>query len=100
MDKKPIRVTNEQAKAVIACSDGGMECPSTCPNYGVDDCPIGNVADYMLAADLLDARDLIDKQEATIKGMARFIDRIGIYQLDQIDVIDRKFFLEKSKDFA
>lgn len=104
IDKKPFRVTNEQAKAVIACSDGGMECPSTCPNYGIDDCPIGNVADYMLASDLLDARELIDKQEAVIKEAVAIIDHARKYGIDNAcscdDCKKADSFLEKSKDYA
>lgn len=46
-----------------------------------------------IALDLLDAIDLI-------KEMRGFIDRIGIYQLDTIDQTDRKFFLDRTKDYS
>ena len=46
-----------------------------------------------MALDLLEAMELI-------KEMRGFIDRIGIYQLDTIDQTDRKFFLDRTKDYS
>jgi len=56
IDKKPFRVTNEQLKKICTTS------------YNFRD-QVTGVTTHDLAADLLDSRELIDKQEALIKEM-------------------------------
>lgn len=93
-----MRITNEQIRAEIICTQS--DTCGGCPFYGVDNCDNLRGNDFNMYKDLLEARELIDKQEELIKEMRRFIARIGIYQLDDIDVGDRMSCLEKSKDYA
>lgn len=96
IDKKPFMVTNETvknwAKTTYEVSED-VSIQDICFSAAF-------IAAHEMACDLLDARELIDKQEAIIKEMRRFIARIGIYQLDDIDVEDRTSCLEKTKDYA
>lgn len=82
-----MRVTNEQVQKICTTS------------YNFRD-QVTGVTTVDIATDLIDAREFIEKQEAIIKEMRRFIARIGIYQLDDIDVVDRMSCLEKTKDYA
>jgi uncharacterized protein Smg (DUF494 family) len=40
-----------------------------------------------------------ERHHHLIKGMMRFIKQIGIYDLEQVDVIDRQFYIERSKEY-
>lgn len=106
IDKKPFRVTNEQAKAVIICRGGGWECPGDCPNYGLDTCPVDNTTADKIAADLLDSRELIDKQEDIIKEMRLSLVIAKAYNCDcgcnscRETLSNINSILEKTKDYA
>lgn len=103
IDKKPFRVTNEQVLAVKNMINGrpfiyaaGNELP----------------ADWF-AADLLDSRELNDKQEALIKEMREVLSS-NLRDMDKIDQVcaiagvhpytimrsEISAILEKTKDFA
>jgi len=89
---KPFRVTNEQIKIDLMLYDDDIEC-----------------AKY--AADLLDSRELIDKQEALIKEMRDQLSNISS-KFDASDVECNDAYicvtnvneiiaiLEKTKDYA
>lgn len=100
IDKKLFRVTNEQAKNLATCKNPSC---TGCASHGL--CEMATNGNWekpveILSLDLLDARKLIDKQESLIKEMRAFISRIGIYQLDDIDIEERRSILEKTKDYT
>ena len=92
---KPFRVTNEQIKIDLMLYDDDIEC-----------------AKY--AADLLDSRELIDKQEALIKEMRKYFEDLSynsnyptqiltMVELEKLTNINHQtalLFLEKTKDYA
>ena len=97
MNEMKQRVSDEQALSDKTC---GLYCPDCDLAMGKPEdwkCPHGETHVSKYAADLLDSRAIIEKQSLLIKGMSRFIDRIGIYQLDAIDETDRRFFLDRTK---
>ena len=65
------RISKGQAKAILICDGGVTNCPNTCPNYGLDQCTIGEVSIDMLAADLLEAYKLIEEQANTLLKIAQ-----------------------------
>ena len=89
-----MRVTNEQAKKIVEVLNDNWEV-------------------YNYAADLLDARELIDKQEALIKDMREVLSS-NLRDMDKIDRVcsmagvhpytimraEVSAILEKSKDYA
>lgn len=98
IDKKPFRVTNEQARAVKTYSRGEWITTNE-----------GTVSMVDLAADLLDARELIDKQEALIKEMREEISIVVSTassettksELSYIsNYTEMRDLLKKSKDYA
>lgn len=101
IDKKPFRVTNEESDSWI--------------NQKLVLTGVNLVAQYLrvkindFAADLLDARELIDKQEAIIKEMRSFCkDVADNYDCDSdghkyntgCRSCNAKTILEKTKDYA
>ena len=99
--KKEYRVTNEQAKSIKICSKTRSQCVRDCDWYNYDRCPFQNEKptqmELDLSADLLDSRELIYKQTATIKEMRKFISTI---QMDSVyDDIKAEALLNKTKDY-
>lgn len=92
IDKKPYRVTNEQVGRYSECS---QECFG-CENMFI--CPTGNKTQAIneLASDLLDARDLIDKQEAIIKEFRKIGQEVINWNVSYIPLIE---LLEKTKEY-
>lgn len=97
IDKKPFRVTNEQAKALK-----GEGRPANCEDC--HSCPAEPLCSSnirtasIVAADLIDSRELIDKQEALIKEMREFISEAVYTHPSQKEMA--KAFLEKTKEYA
>ena len=85
MGKKPFRVTNEEATRVV--------------NAGII-IDVKPIYLKMYAADLLDARDLIDKQEAIIKEMREEIGQLALtYAGGGVESVCNNI-LEQTKDYA
>ncbi len=109
---KPFRVTNEQVLAEIKCYQG--EGCIGCPFYGLDDCDSARGNDFNMYHDLLDSRELIDKQEALIKEMRKYFEDLSynsnyptqtltMVELEKLTNINHQtalLFLEKTKDYA
>lgn len=100
IDKKPFRVENEKVKNWAKTT---YEVPK---NASVQDiCFLAAfIAAHEMAADLLDARELIDKQEALLKEAVAIIDHAIKYGIDNAcscdDCKKADSFLEKTKDYA
>lgn len=95
IDNKPFMVTNEQAKELLKS----------------DTVTIMSIADIrMLSADLIDSRELIDKQESLIKEMRKSVGVVYSHACDEdrdcacemcIGTVDAlSDILEKTKDYA
>lgn len=90
IDKKSFRVTNEQAQKICTTS------------YNFRDQVTGTTT-HELALDILDARELIDKQEAIIREMQKYIlylkNNYGYtFPLTEMEKIDA--ILEKNKEYV
>lgn len=104
IDNKPFRVTNEQAKALAI----GGESTRTLIRS------VDNITEFMqdISSDLLDARELIDKQEAIIKKQSILLQAVEKdlnWMLNEGKLLAPhafKYFydgikeLEKTKDYA
>lgn len=95
INKKPFRVTNEQAKKIYTTY------------YNFRD-QVTGATTHDLAADLLDSRELIDKQEALIKEMRGELEEARMVMEKYEAQLTGELFndpslndiLEKTKDYA
>jgi len=84
---KPFRVSNEQVKKIYSTS------------YNFRD-QVTGITTYELALDLLDAREIIDKQEALIKEMREGINDMAVNSGGAFMLAKVTELLEKTKEYT
>jgi len=93
-----MRVTNEQIDAIRICHSQ-LQCSDCKYDKTLDDC---DPSKLQLASDLLDARELIEKQEAIIKEMREVLDATRKTYSNEILTLAKMRIdevLEKTKDY-